>query len=421
MKENKEFDIEGLIPEKEYIIESMTYQQIQDERNNIIEDPKSESENQTVINCTQSDQEDSSVDYEERISDRNAIIDESSLEYASVPQNYNPIHETTSEDHDEPDEEIHEERVFEYHNEHNEGENEEPEITSRREQRDISEHEQESEHSGPNYYPDSNESYSDIDMDEEAIEKFLNEPPPLVKDNGFEKTLTNMRLAFGSEKHIRENSVKTLERLDKSHRDSGSDEKTDEKSSVFEKNSFQDFSLKKFTELMNVKNMKNFKTSMQKTFREYNKANIFSNSDKKASKMSSTPKKSSCISPRKFSMRDLELDRIGYEKMKENSEKKNKFIQNIMGSSSSQNKQSHSSILYKTNLSLDKCRKEINMEDISDDQSSKNIEYKISSPKKNYQLLNDKQEKEEFALEAQHVKSYDSPEPSKSVKSKRSS
>ena len=233
---------------------------------------------------------------------------------------------------------------------HSEGENEEPEITSRKEilepdHLSHSEPSKRSEHSSPNYYPDSTESYSDTPLDEEAIDQFMNEAPPKTEENTFEKTLTNMRLAFGSEKHIRENSVKTLERIDQSQKDSGSGEKTEDKSSVFEKNSFQDFSLKKFTELMNVKNMKNFKTSIQKTFREYNKESILTASDQKCDKMSSTPKKSSCISPRKFSMKDLELDRIGYEKMKENSEKKNRFIQNIMGSSSSQKNKSHSSIL----------------------------------------------------------------------------
>lgn len=63
-------------------------------------------------------------------------------------------------------------------------------------------------------------------------------------------------------------------------------------------------------------------------------------------------------------MKDLELDRIGYEKMKENSEKKNKFIKQIIGSSSSQNK-SHS-VTYNSSLSIDKCRKEINMDEFSD-------------------------------------------------------
>jgi hypothetical protein len=101
--------------------------------------------------------------------------------------------------------------------------------------------------------------------------------------------------------------------------------------------------------------MKKFQNAMQKTFREYNKSKILLTSDKKDenNKTSSTPKKAKCISPRKFSMRDLELDRIGYEKMKQNSAKKEKFINEIMGSSSSQNK-NNSSYIYRNNLSIEK-------------------------------------------------------------------
>ena len=121
-------------------------------------------------------------------------------------------------------------------------------------------------------------------------------------------------------------------------------------------------------------------------------------------------------------MKDLELDRIGYEKMKENSEKKSKFVQNIMGSSSSQNRQNHSSILYKTNLSLDKCRREINMHDLSEDTNSvKNLEYRIASPKKSYKLQNENPKKEEELIEPIRLQTYESPEPSKSVKSDKSS
>jgi hypothetical protein len=230
-----------------------------------------------------------------------------------------------------------------------------------------------------------------------------------------------MRLAFGSEQHIRENSVKTLEKMEHSQRESNSCEKTEEKSSIFEKKSFQDFSLKKFTELMQVKNMKNFENSMQKTFREYNRDKILTGSEKKPSgRMSSTPKKSSSyISPKKFSMRDLELDRIGYEKMKEHSEKKSQFVKNIIGSSSSQNRRNSTSILYQTNLSFDKCKREINMHEISEDThvSVKNIEYKILSPKKQQRTQNI----ESLSLIELHQPKFESPEQSKSNESNPSS
>jgi len=61
------------------------------------------------------------------------------------------------------------------------------------------------------------------------------------------------------------------------------------------------------------------------------------------------------------------------------------------------------------------------MEDISDSQSSKNVEYKISSPHKTYKLLGEHQASQEIIAEPQHTRSFDSPEPSKSVKSKISS
>ena len=61
------------------------------------------------------------------------------------------------------------------------------------------------------------------------------------------------------------------------------------------------------------------------------------------------------------------------------------------------------------------------MSDLSDEQSSRNIEYKISSPKKSYQMLAEPEEKEEMVVEVKQMQSFDSPEASKSVKSRRSS
>ena len=53
-----------------------------------------------------------------------------------------------------------------------------------------------------------------------------------------------MRIAFGSEQQVRENSVKTLEKMEFSNEGSSSDKKQKDSSSIFEKKSFQDFSLK---------------------------------------------------------------------------------------------------------------------------------------------------------------------------------
>ena len=294
-EQRKEPEVEDIQPEKEFIMESMTYQQIREEQENLIEDANLESENQTVINCTQSDEEISEGPIEERLSDKNAIIDENSLENAKgevdephLLENYHQGIQFTEEDEYK---EENRQKVFVYPEEtyeSSEGECEQEE-TSR------IEFPIDPNHSEPNYYPDSNESYSDDLMQEVEADSLLDDQASQKEKDYFEKTLTNMRLAFGSEQHIRENSVKTLEQIDHSQKDSGSGNKTEEKSSIFEKKSFQDFSLKKFTELMNVKNMKNFKDSMQKTFREYNKTKILSASEKKSHKnrKSSTPKKSS--------------------------------------------------------------------------------------------------------------------------------
>ncbi|CAI2381250.1 unnamed protein product [Moneuplotes crassus] len=384
----------------------------QKERNGLILGSNLQSENQTVINCTQSNQESASEHQEELQHDQNNTVDKSSPESSPIPQDFTSVREVEQESPDESAEEHHNQKVFEYLHQQSDQDLAEPGITSKNKAESSSSKQLDANLPNSDHHSSSNRDLSEPDMDEEEIEKFLNEPPAHDKSEGFDNTLTNMRLAFGSEKHIRENSVKTLEKIGQIHIEEESGEKTDEKSNVFEKNSFQEYSLKKFTELMNVKNMKNFQTTIQKTFREYNKNNFFTNSDKKASKLSSTPKKSSCISPRKFTMKDLELDRIGYEKMKENSEKKTKFIQNMLGSCSSQNKQSTSSILYKTNLSAEKCRREINMEDLSDDQSSKNMQYKTSSPHKTYQLLNNKAEKEEVVINPQNLDIYESPKKS---------
>jgi hypothetical protein len=157
--------------------------------------------------------------------------------------------------------------------------------------------------------------------------------------------------------------------MEEMQEESGSAKKTEEHSSIFEKQSFQDFSLKKFAELMQVKNMKKFKDDIQKTFREYNKAEILSMSDKKEAhnKTSCTPKKTRYASPGKYSKRDLELDRIGYEQMKLNSEKKNKLVKQMSGSNSSLQKLNNTTGMYRTNLSLEKYKKEISFHDFSED------------------------------------------------------
>lgn len=402
-------------------------------------------ENQTVINCTQSDVVGDDT-HSEDAEQSNSISDKSGesmsnlhsqsegMSYRNVVDDYSTelahLHIATHSSEDvaqvsisrNDNLAIHEEYEYNYQDEDSEHSEEYSEDEEENTSRLDYQFEQKHAHRS---HTNSEAEYSEDLIKEISEEDLYQEDSNQHSKNYFEKTLTNMRIAFGSEQRVRENSVKTLEKMEFSVEGSNSGKKTEEKSSIFEKKSFQDFSLKKFTELMQVKNMKNFQNSMQKTFREYNKTKILSASDKKNgnNRTSSTPKKSKCISPRKFSMKDLELDRIGYEKMKENSEKKNKFISQIIGSSSSQNRRNNSSILYKSNLSIDKCRKEINMNDFSEEAANSvtHLGYKGLSPcKNNFSYEKERQQYKEL-LEPINQPQFDSPEPSKSMDSNPSS
>ena len=85
-----------------------------------------------------------------------------------------------------------------------------------------------------------------------------------------ESQLQSMRLAFGSEQKIREQSSRTIEELNKSSSQNVKfilDMRQVEE--VEKKESFQEFSYRKFTELMNPDQMSNFLDEVQKTCREY--------------------------------------------------------------------------------------------------------------------------------------------------------
>lgn len=395
-------------PEREIVFESLTYQQVEDERNDYIEDTSNE--NQTVVNCTQSDEHLSQYTSEDRVSERNIVAEEFSLEYDNQYTHSSEGIAQVSISKDDRDA-IREQQMYSYEEEQEseesaEGEEFDDEYLSRIEYpMGQSSHQQS--------YDQSEEKYGDQMIQEVEEDSLYDENADEKKL--FDKTLTNMRLAFGSELKIRENSVKTLEKADNSG--SGSGDKTEEKSSIFEKKSFQDFSMKKFTELMHVKNMKNFQTTIQKTFREYSKDQILTASDKKDcnNRTSFTPKKNRPVSPRKFSMKDIELDRIGSEKMKQNSAKKSNFVNQIIGSSSSKNL-NKTGILYRTNLSMDKYRKEMSVQEFSEDNTNSvhNIEYKVLSPKKN-RISREKEKSGTFdLLEPINLPTFESPEKSKS-------
>ena len=270
------------------IIESLTYEQEVQEQNDII--VNSIDDKQTVINCIQSDEHNK----DDNTSDRNIITDEFSLEYAA------PHHKIESSNQT-PQDSI---RVDYYDQSINELENYKAEesksdIKHNEQDKKASFIEKEGEYSFDDLYSSSSQNKEEL-IEEIHPNDYLQNSNGIDKRKYFNNTLTNMRIAFGSEQQVRENSVKTLEKMEFSNEGSKSDKNQRDSSSIFEKKTFQDFSLKKFTELMDVKNMKEFQASVQKTFREYNKAQILSMSDKKsANNKSLTPIKKKYLSPRK--------------------------------------------------------------------------------------------------------------------------
>lgn len=117
-------------------------------------------------------------------------------------------------------------------------------------------------------------------------------------------------------------------------------------------------------------------------------------------------------------MKDLELDRLGSQMMRMHSEKK--IVANQMvGSNSSYNKYNNTSILYNTNLSLEKAKREVSLHELSEDagNSARGIEFKVLSPLKNRKYQPEVYE----APENENLHTYESPEPSKSFQSKHSS
>ena len=216
---------------EEHMNESLIYEHEQEEHDNLAESTNGK---QTVINWTQSDRH-SGSDIQSENSFEYNNEDNNSIEYMehrrSVYSNSEVLNpnwwDTASQNLDE------------------ESENEHHEIRSEYEQK--------------------TEEQINTNDDNILIEGW-NEEIKYDLNSNLEDTLTNMRIVFGSEQQVRENSLKTLEKMEESWEDSQSVKKNHEKSSIFENKSFQDFSFKKFAELMQVKNMKNFQVSIQKNF-----------------------------------------------------------------------------------------------------------------------------------------------------------
>lgn len=165
------------------------------------------------------------------------------------------------------------------------------------------------------------------------------------EENGVD-TLQHMRLLFGSEQKIREQSEAAIKNLNNdTHRSVEQDSIEEEEkfktpglsqsvheekhgttsSNVFDKHSFQDFSMKKFQEIMFDNNISDFVSSVERTVRQNTARNkpCRVNYEEHIPQKSFTPKKESkFMSPRKFSRKEIELDSMVGFKMKHMSEKK---------------------------------------------------------------------------------------------------
>ena len=153
------------------------------------------------------------------------------------------------------------------------------------------------------------------------------------------------RMLFGSEQKIREQSEAAIQNLNNAEYEDQEEVESEPeefqtpglsqsiqeqnnataKSNVFDRRSFQEFSMKKFQEIMFENNISDFMSSVERTVRQNNTDNHTHRTkkeEKHSHEKSKTPKKSSnFVSPRKFSRKELELDRIVGNKMKYMSEK----------------------------------------------------------------------------------------------------
>jgi len=184
-----------------------------------------------------------------------------------------------------------------------------------------------------------------FDIEDDCEQQNLINDQTTEDGNGVD-TLKQMRMLFGSEQKIREQSEAAILNLDNPVQDTQEDDDSENddfktpalsqsgndhqnegtKSNVFDRRSFQDFSRKKFQEIMFENNMTEFMNSVERTVRENtNDQNTHRSiyEDKGSKEQAMTPnRKSKFISPRKYSRKELELDRIVGSKMKHMSEKK---------------------------------------------------------------------------------------------------
>ena len=160
---------------------------------------------------------------------------------------------------------------------------------------------------------------------------------------GGPETLKQMRMMFGSEQKIREQSQQAIQQLNNQTLEDEFQEENENlqtpslahsvhessnafsKSNVFNRKSFQEFSMKKFQELMFDNKMSDFIDSVEQSVRQNTQGgetNRQEFEDSKRSKLSYTTKRNNFVSPRKVSRKEIELDRMAGSKMKYMSEKK---------------------------------------------------------------------------------------------------
>lgn len=197
----------------------------------------------------------------------------------------------------------------------------------------VFEHDDADENNIPFNIDDDQQSYNEHTYQEEEQE--------VEKEK---ETLKQMRMVFGSEQKIREQSEAAIQQL--THQTNNSYDSHDcdhdefqtpglsqsvtehrqgtSNTNMFAKNSFQEFSMKKFQELMFENHINDIADSVERSVREntgeYHP--IRSVKDVLHGDKSMTPKRGSFVSPRKVSRKELELDRIAGTKMKYMSEKK---------------------------------------------------------------------------------------------------
>ena len=184
-----------------------------------------------------------------------------------------------------------------------------------------------------------------FNLDDGSVHSNNEDDQESSQNNEGKETLKQMRMVFGSEQRIREQSEAAIHQLEhyessvNDHHDLDHDEfwtpglsKSNyeqkgslSKSNIFMKTSFQEFSQKKFQEVMYEHNYSDFIDSVERSVREngIEMKTKYNSKDGLNFDKSKTPKRNSnFISPRKWSRKEIELDRYVGNNMKYLSEKK---------------------------------------------------------------------------------------------------